>query len=235
MSLRFQCALMIENLPDEQLENSFEVIMPNLSLNPETFSGNSILANLANTIVDKVSGYQPIVESIVFGVRNFGNATRRVRTGWCNIPDDILNYQDVSITMFCSSGMLTQYYLEAWKSLIFNQEGEFYYPMCHYKKNIEVFFFGPGNIGAVVPPVAHYTLQGCYPSKQEPYKLQYDSNPKRLRISCTFKIDRVVYNETLKNSSILQETVTSPTSILDKAITMLSPGVSSYDITKTYT
>ena len=234
MSLRFQSALMIENLPDEQLESSFEVIMPSLSLNPDTFSGSGILTNLANSIVNTVSSYQPIVESIVFGVRNFGNAAKRIRTGWCNIPDDIQNYQDVSITMFCSSGMLTQYYLAAWKALIFNQDGEFYYPMCNYKKNIEVFFFGPGNIGAVVPPVAHFTLQGCYPSKQEPYKLQYDSNPKRLRITQSFKVDRVVYDTLLKNSSILQETVTSPTSLLDKAITTLSPGASGYDISNTY-
>ena len=39
--------------------------------------------------------------------------------------------------MFCSAGMMTQYYLETWKRLVFNPYGEYYNPGNIYKKNID--------------------------------------------------------------------------------------------------
>lgn len=218
MSLRFQSALNIENLPDEQIDNQFEVIMPTLNLE-HRHEGSGWFTKLTSAVINSINEYTPIVEEIVFGVKNFKTNTRRVRTGWCNVPEDIQNYQDVSITMFCSAGMLTQYYLAAWKALIFNEEGEYYNPMQDYKKNIEVYFFGPGNIGTVVPPIAHFTLKGCFPYTQDPFKLSYKDNPQRLRITANFKVDKIVVDNSLKSSSIKQELLTSPTQLLNTAFT----------------
>lgn len=227
MSLRFQSQLLIDSLPDEQLENQFEVIMPTLSLlNKEDSNAFMSFTNL--------DSYTPIVEEITFGVKNFTTDTRRVRTGWCNVPADIENYKDVIITFFCSSGMLTQYYLAAWKSLIFDEDGEYYNPMQTYKKNIEVFFYGPGNVGAVVPPVAHYTLYGCFPYSQDIYKLRYESEPKRLRLTQYFKCDKIVADSNLAKSSIIAETITSPTSLVDKAITSLTGSTEEYNFKNVY-
>lgn len=226
MSLRFQSQLLIDCLPDEQLENQFEVIMPTLPLLSKANSG--LLGAVG------LDSYTPIVEEITFGVKNFTTDTRRVRTGWCNVPADIENYKDIVITFFCSSGMLTQYYLAAWKSLVFDEDGEYYNPMHVYKKNIEVFFYGPGNVGAVVPPVAHYTLYGCFPYSQDLYKLKYESEPKRLRITQSFKCDKIVADYSLAKSSIIAETVTSPTSIVDKAITGLTSDPVGYKFEDVY-
>lgn len=227
---------MIDCLPDEQIENQFEVIMPTLPLTGQYQSGKdaNIVSKALTGISNAMTSYTPIVEEITFTPRNFKTTTRRVRTGWCNVPEDIENYGDVSITMFCSSGMLTQYYLNAWKNLVFDQDGEYYNPMSVYKKNIEVFFFGPGNVGAVVPPVAHFTLVGCFPYNQDTYKLSYKDNPQRLRLTQKFKVDLIRADQTYAKSSIIAEMVTSPTSLIDKAITSLSSSASEYSTLDTY-
>ena len=185
MGLRFTSQLMIDNLPDEQFTDQFEVIMPALPLDGDNNRG--FLSNLTGMI------YRPIVEEITFGFKNFSTDTRRVRTGWYNVPKDIENYHEVKISMFCSSNMLTQYYLEAWRDLIFNPVGEYYYPGSHYKKNIEVFMYGSGGNSAVTSffmPKFHYTLKGCFPCSQEDFKLEYTDNPQRFRISTNFKLKK---------------------------------------------
>lgn len=237
--LRFQSQLEIDALPDEQIDSQFEVVMPTLYLNNDHTErkGNGSWTSWEG-IKSKVSaaasnffyGYTPIVEEINFGVRNFGANTRRVRTGWCNVPDDIKNYSDVSITFFCSSGMIIQYYLEAWKKLIFDDDGEFYYPMDTYKKDIEVYFYGPGNIGLSVGAAAHYTLKGCFPFEQDNYKLAYTMDPKRLTLTARFKMDRIVFDESMKVKALAAELITSPTSCFDKALTMVSGSSAGSDI-----
>lgn len=242
--LRFQSQLQIDNIADEQLDNQFEVVMPTLYLNGKQKKTDNSWTSLSG-IWDNVTGaasnaynaYTPIVEEIVFGVRNFGTNSRRVRTGWCNVPDDIQNYQDVSITFFCSSGMLIQYYLDSWKKLIFDDDGEYYNPMSVYKKDIEVYFFGPGNIGVGSLSVAHYTLKGCFPYYQDTYKLEYTEDPKRLRLMAKFKMDKIVFDSTLKNKAIVSELVSSPLSIGDKLISGLfskSSEASQYDADSIY-
>ena len=240
MSLRFQSQLQVNALPDEQIESNFEVVMPKLSLTDDSrnipvSAGNkswfsSILSTLGGTFTD----YTPIVEEITFTPKSFKTETRRVRTGWLNVANDIENYGDVNITFFCSAGMLIQYYLDAWRRLIFNNDGEYYNPMQVYKRNIEVYFFGPGNIGAVTPKAAHFTLKGCFPYSQDSYKLAYKDNPQRLRISTKFKVDKIVTDESVATSSIISETVTSPTGIVDKAISNLFMSSDDYSVQDTY-
>lgn len=235
MSLRFQSQLNIDLIPDSQTQDQFEVQMPALTL---TSNGDTSWTSLKG-IANNVSGgsYSPIVEEITFGVRNFKSDTRRVRTGWCNVPSDIENYQDVSITMFCSSGMLTQYYLDTWKSLVYNEAGEYYNTMAYYKKNIEVYFYGPADLGVSLSPIAHITLMGCWPSKQDNYKLMYDDNPKRLRILQIFKCDKIVVDQSYKLSSIIKELVTAPSSLVDNTISAISNSispVSEYNVENTY-
>lgn len=212
MSLRFQSQLQIDSIPDSQLENQFEVIMPTLSLLADKSSNWTSISGILNKT--GLSDYTPIVEEITFGVKNFTTDTRRVRTGWCNVPADIENYRDVVITFYCSSGMLIQYYLAAWKNLIFNSDGEYYNPMKVYKKNIEVYFYGAGNLGAIVPEAAHYTLKGCFPYSQEVYKLSYSNEPQRLRVTQSFKVDAIVADSNNAKSSIISETITSPMNAL---------------------
>lgn len=228
MSLRFTSQLQVDNLPDEQIEDQFEVIMPELELNPTINDDNPMTEGMSTSgwwsrLGKGLIGmsYRPIVEEIIFGPRKFITDTRRVRTGWYNVPKDIDNYSDVQITMFCPNTMQTQYYLEAWKALMFNEEGEYYRNGNVYKKNIEVYIYGPGGNGltSTFIPSLHYTLQGCFPYLQTDYKLQYTNDPRRLRISAMFKVDKVVLDKTSSIARGITELITSPTSILDKLIT----------------
>lgn len=236
MSLRFQSQLLVDAIADEQLENQFEVLMPRLDLfGGAKKSDGGLLSTIITGIQNTFSSYTPIVEEITFGVKNFKTQTRRVRTGWVNVPEDIEQYHDVAITMFVSSGMLTQQYLSSWKALMFNADGEYYNPMTWYKKNIEVFFWGPGNVNI---PVAHYTLAGCFPYAQEDFKLSYKSEPQRLRITQRFKVDKIITDRTTAKSSIIQELVTSPGSVVDTLISTATSKLAGsdrdYDIKKMY-
>lgn len=231
--LRFQSAVQVEALPDESIDNQFEVVMPTLSLisSPQDTNANSwtSVMGIANNL--GLTSYTPIVEQITFGVRNYKTNTRRVRTGWCNVPEDIENYHDASITMFVSSGMLTQYYLNAWKRLIFDDQGEYYNPMSVYKKNIHVYFYGPGNVGLAA---AHYVLKGCFPYRQDDYKLAYTENPKRLTITANFKIDKVVAMSSYKTTAMAAELITSPTGIVDRVTSSLFAEADDYTVLDTY-
>lgn len=237
--LRFQSQVEISSIADELVENQWEVLMP--SLNIKDFNAN--ICGCSNTFMSSISSvlglekYTPIVEQINFRPQSFKNTAQRVRTGWINLPEDKENYDIVTITMFCSAGMLTQYYLDAWKSMMFNEEGEFFYPSYMYKKNIEIYIYGPGNIQLEqASAVAHFTLQGAYPFSQEPYKFTYTNNPKRVRITASFRIDKIVWDKNLANSSIIQELLTSPTSLVDKAITtVFGRGNQQYSIDEVYT
>lgn len=238
--LRFQSQSQVSALPDEAIDNSWEVLMPSISLTDpigQNSSGsNGILSSIWNGVGNFLSSYTPVVEEITFGVTSFKTNTRRIRTMWCNVPEDINNYDEAMITFFCSAGMLTQYYLSAWRQLVYNAEGEYFYPMSMYKKNIEVWLYGPGNIGIGGAATMHFTLQGCFPYKQQVFKLQYKDDPQRLRITANFKVDKVVYEVSAAKKAIAEELITSPTGLVDKALSTLSSYVdgSTYSVENTY-
>ena len=106
--------------------------------------------------------------------------------------------------------------------------------MSVYKKNIEVFVYGPGNIGISGIAAAHFTLKGCWPATQDNYRFEYKDDPQRMRITAQFKVDKVVYNGMTARTAMVAELVTSPTSILDKATTLLFNESSNYSTFDTY-
>ncbi|MBO4622553.1 MAG: hypothetical protein J5691_01565 [Bacilli bacterium] len=239
MSLRFASQLAIDNLPDEQLTDQFEVIMPALDI-----SGTDA-ANLSFLGLDLYS-YRPIVEEITFGQMNFSTEPRRIRTGWYHVPKDIESYHDCKMNFFCSANMTAQYYMDAWRALIFNKEGEYYYPGNHYKKNIDIFVYGPGGTGGIgnalarvgvnmdqITPRCHYTLQGCWPVGQDDYRLAYADDPKRFRLTVTFKVDNIVRDTSTQRAAVRNEFITSPTSILDNALSSMISS-SEYNVEETY-
>lgn len=138
--------------------------------------------------------------------------------------------------MFCDANMLTQYYLSAWRSMVFNGSGEYFYPGSLYKKNIDVYIYGPGNIQAEALATCHFILMGCFPSSQDNYKLAYSMEPKRLTLTQTFKVDKVCFDSTKAYSSIIENMATSPSSLVDKAITnLLTNGGTAYSVNNVYT
>lgn len=261
--LRFTSALQVQALPDEQLDDRFEVIMPTLTLNNyqdiDEDAGATSTNNekksiwekgldtlTSSTVWSSITGttYTPIVEEIVFGTMNFKTDTRRIRTGWYNIPSDIENYKEVSITMFCSVGMLTQYYLETWKRMIFNPYGEYYNPGSFYKKNIEIYFEGVASVpsfdlingGSGITHTMHVTLVGCFPSIQDSYKLSYSADPKRMRITQKFKVDKVLFDMSKVLNGAMNDLIgSSGSSAIDSATSVLTnAAVSKYDIQEVY-
>lgn len=235
MSLRFTSQLCIDNLPDEQLNNQFEVIMPEINIIPGREDGEYD-KNITGFFSKTIYKYRPIVEEITFGHRNFVLDTRRVRTGWFGVPKDIEQYHVIKLTLFCSAAMETQYYLRAWQRLVFNDEGEYYHSYSKYKKNIEVYMYGPGGNNAVSNALGmsncHFTLQGCFPFQEKDFELEYTDDPKRFRILATFNVDNIKPDVDAAKSALIQGMITSPTSILDKVLS--GEGVSTYSIGETY-
>lgn len=232
---------MIDNLPDEQLNDQFEVIMPELPLFPPKDNTNTKASTW-----DKFTGmfgfgtevkYRPIVEEITFGTMNFSTDTRRVRTGWLNVPSDIENWHDVAITMFCPASMATHMYLNAWKKLVFNPKGEYYNSMSVYKKNITVLVYGPAKaVGSIFNAgTMQFTLKGCFPKTQEDFKFEYSDDPKRFRVLAHFSVDKVEYDEDLSQNSMIAESITSPTQLFDKLLsTGGMSGETEYSVGTTY-
>lgn len=236
MSLRFSSQLAIDNLPDEQTNDQFEVIMPTLYLNndeknrseqaskenaPE-LAGNKEEAGFFKRVgqafgstYDTLSNstkYQPIVEEIAFPQQGFITETRRVRTSWLNLTKDLENLHEVSITMFCPQDMKTQQYLQAWQNMIFNKEGEFYYSSQIYKRNIVVLQWGPALAGGLAGQhlnYTRYTLRGCFPKAQDDYKLAYSDKPNRFRIMATFCVDKITCDFSNSNTIPLLSTPTN--------------------------
>lgn len=183
MSIRFRSQLNIDLMPDEQLDNRWEVMMPMLKI-PMSES------EFPKVGVTDYSGYpyMPTVEAIHFSPLGFKSTTNnRAVTNFYNVPSDKEDSRDTNITMYCDTGMIVQYYLAVWKKMVYNVEHEFYYQPWQYKKDIEVYFYGAGS----VMPSAHFTLKGCYPTVQSDFELQYSRDPKRLRITQKFNVDRV--------------------------------------------
>lgn len=218
MSMRFQTAFQVENLPDEQNNAAFEVIMPTLKLYGDRT-------------------YCPVVLEIEFTPRAFKTETRRVRTGWLNFAVDLENMSTAGLTFYCSQNMLTQYYLDTWSNLIFNKDGEYFNGMSNYKKDIEVYFYGAGNIGvSEVSASAHFTLKGAFPIKQRSYSMAYSKDPKRLTISADFAYDRLYIDPKYANKGIWLELLTTAgMSAIDRGITMLSrDDQDTYDLNDLY-
>lgn len=196
MSLRFRSQLSIDLMPDEQIDNRWEVIMPKMNLSARAMS----------------YPYYPIVESIHFAPLGFKNSTNvRAVTTYYNIPVDKEDAKEANITMYCDTGMLAQYYIEAWKDEMFNKEHEFYYYPSQYKKDIVVLFYGAGSAA----PTARFLLKGCYPILQSDYELQYNRDPKRVKITQKFNVDRVVIDEKYATLAIISTFVSgNPLGIL---------------------
>lgn len=242
MSLKFASQLNVDALPAEALNSDFEVIMPSLNIILQSASKNTKSATDASSFLtlakESIIGssisynYVPVVEEIRFTPRSFKTETRRVRTQWVNVACDIENLKQVEIIMFCSNGMLTQYYLDAWRNLVYDKDGEYYNPISVYKKNIEVYFYGAASVGSFIP-VAHFTLKGCFPVSQGSYDLKYSNKPDRLRISANFAVDRIVCDNTMARSSAIRELCTSPLSVANKLLGALVEGASDYSLSNT--
>lgn len=222
MTLRFQTAVQVENLPDEQINSAFEVVMPSLDILPSD----------EKVDVSDRSLYTPIVEEITFNLPGFKKESRRIRTGWLNFVTDVNNVQDANITMFCSQNMLTQYYMDAWYNLIYNKDGEYFNNVNDYKKNIEVYFYGGASSsiingisnlisgGDTSTAVAHFTLSGAFPISQSSYSLKYSDDPTRLTITATFAYDKLVPDLRMASSGIMTELLqTGGMSMLDSFLT----------------
>lgn len=248
MSLRFASQLNVDALPAEALNSEFEVIMPSLNIILQSASKNAKSKNIKDVITDAANlferaknalignsisyNYTPIVEQIRFTPRSFKLDQRRIRTQWTNVPADLENLKQVEIVMFCSNGMLTQYYLDAWRNLVFDKDGEYYNPMEVYKKNIEVYFYGATSIGSFIP-VAHFTLKGCFPVSQSSYDLKYSNKPNRIQITANFSVDRIVCDNSLAKSAAMRELAASPLSIADRLLSSLTESASNYSVTDT--
>lgn len=248
MSLRFASQLNVDALPAEALNSEFEVIMPSLNIILQSASKNAKSKGIGGIISDATNlferakntlvgnsisyNYTPIVEQIQFKPRSFVKDNRRIRTQWTNVAADLENLGEVQIIMFCSNGMLTQYYLDAWRNLVFDKDGEYYNPMEVYKKNIEVYFYGATSIGSFIP-VAHFTLKGCFPVSQEAYSLKYTNKPDRIQISANFSVDRIVTDMSLARSAAIRELTASPLSIADRLLSSLTESASNYSVSNT--
>lgn len=243
MSLRFASQLNVDSLPAEALNSDFEVLMPALNVilqskgqskNDKKSKDKSFVQELAQNLFSSGVSYDytPIVEAIQFQPRSFDIDQRRIRTQWINVPSDLQNLKTVQIIMFCSNGMLTQYYLDAWRNLIFDQDGEYYNPMEVYKKNIEVYFYGAVSVSSFLP-VAHFTLKGCFPVSQNVYDLKYSNKPDRITISADFAVDRIVADMSMAKSAAIRELAGSPLSIADRLFQTLSSKASEYSLTDT--
>lgn len=209
MPLRFQSQLQLDLLPDEAVDNKFEVIMPSIRLinsrrttgglvgaainaiSGASLSGLGASGNVGNKVSDsKAAGimpYIPIVEEITFGPQNLQTDFTRINSYYYGYPLDKTPIKNVNITMFLDSGLLAWYYIQSWKDLIFNEEGEYYYSSINYKKDIIVVFYGLGS----ALPVAKFTLKGCFPIETSQFQLGYQKEPKRLRLTQTFSVDRI--------------------------------------------
>jgi hypothetical protein len=236
MSFRFQTAFQVENLPDEQNDNSFEVLLPQLDLFQTGKSSGGFFSGLIGSFTGEGPClYRPIVEGISFQPQAIKTEARRIRNYYINIPVDFDNMKTVDITLFCSQSMLSQYYLDAWQNLIFNKQGEYFNPVSKYKKDIEIYFYGAGNIGvSEVSAVAHFTMKGAFPISQSDYKLSYTDNPKRLTLLATFAYDRLVPDLKLAKKGFLLETLSSGgMTVLDGLISNLTED-SKTDLYKTF-
>lgn len=229
MSFKFQTAVQVENIADEQNDAAFEVIMPEMDLyklfpktSNTTTTENKTDVNASDKTENsdskpKTKYWSPIVEEISFTPRSFKTTTGRIRSQWLNFVADLENMQNARITMFCSQNMLTEYYLLAWNNLIYNQEGEYFNGVNYYKRDIEVYLHGSAisSLTSVVVnddhtmATARFTLKGAFPIKQDSFKLKYSKDPKRLTISADFVYDRLVPDEKLAKSAIWSETIST--------------------------
>lgn len=253
MSMRFTSQLFIDNLPDEQRNDRFEVIMPNMrDLKPNA----NFVATENNTAEarmkieeESIPSYDPIVEEITFPMRSFMTETRRLRTGWLNLVKDIDNLSEVNITFFCSQDMMIQRYLDTWKKLIFNEAGEFYYSSQRYKKNITVLIYGPNSAMDAIPGsellssagnswyFTKYTLCGCFPKSQDTYKLEYSDEPKRLKLMATFCVDKIICDYDKSGQGPVATLLSNPTALVGKVLSGIGgtrTSESAYSMKDTY-
>lgn len=195
MGYRFQHQLQVDHLSDPMLDNAWEVIMPPVDLTPilEQVPGNPLLTpgdfQSFGAGMSGAKNYSPIVEQIVFAPAGYRNSQDiRAITNFYNIPEDREDAKEATLTFYCDTSMLPQYYIAAWKNCMFNYVHEFYYMPHQYKKDIVVLLYGASDSMATVK----YTLKGCYPLLQSDFELSYTRTPKRMKLTHKFNVDRVV-------------------------------------------
>jgi hypothetical protein len=184
MSLKFRSQLQVDNLPDPMTSNRWEVIMPEMNI------GYLLGGNVGWSWLDAQNGrYSPIVEEITFAPLGFKNSQDiRAITNYYNVPVDKQDAKEANITFYCDTNMKAQYYIKAWREMVFNEADEYYYLPYQYKRDILVYFYGLGS----TTPVISYKLKGCYPLLQDDFSLKYSKQAERLRISQKFNVDRVI-------------------------------------------
>lgn len=189
MSMKFRSQLQVDNIDDPFIANLWEVILPELDIS--MYVNSSISNNTAK--------YAPIVEEITFAPLGFENSTDiRAITTYYNIPLDKKDAKEANISLYCENDMKAQYYLKAWREMMFNEEHEFYYEPWQYKRDIIVNFYGLSS----ETPVIQYYLKGAYPILQDDITLKYSRTPNRFIITQKFNVDRVIiqnYNQNGRN------------------------------------
>lgn len=201
---RFQHQLQVDNISDPMLNNAWEVVMPPIDLTATALGGTD---GHSVNYINGARNYTPIVEQIVFAPAGYKNSQDiRAITNYYNIPEDREDAKEATLTFFCDTSMLPQYYIQAWKRQMFDYENEFYYMPHQYKKDIVVVFFGAHDS----IPTAKYTLKGCYPLMQSDFELSYTRTPKRMRITQKFNVDRVTIDANILQRGLVHGQLTSP-------------------------
>ena len=159
--------------------------------------------------------YRPIVEEITFAPLGFENSKNiRAITTYYNVPVDKQDAKEANITFYCDTNMRAQYYIRAWRAMIFNEEDEYYYLPYQYKRDILVYFYGLGSVS----PIITYRLKGCYPLLQDDFTLKYSKDAERVRISQKFNVDRVIIGEKIGiGGSSLMDALNMPGKLVQQA------------------
>ena len=159
--------------------------------------------------------YRPIVEEITFAPLGFENSKNiRAITTYYNVPVDKQDAKEANITFYCDTNMRAQYYIRAWRAMIFNEEDEYYYLPYQYKRDILVYFYGLGSVS----PIITYRLKGCYPLLQDDFTLKYSKDAERVRISQKFNVDRVIIGEKIGvGGSGLMDALNMPGKLVQQA------------------
>lgn len=209
MSTRFRSQLNVDNIQDPFIGNLWEVIMPELNISYFVPGNNK---------------YRPIVEEITFAPLGFENSNNiRAITTYYNVPVDKQDAKEANITMYCENDMKAQYYIEAWREMIFNREHEFYYSPWQYKRDIIISMYSHSE----TTPVLQYFLKGCYPLLQQDITLKYSRTPDRLTMTQKFNVDRVSIKPytAMGTSSSLTTTINAITGTINAVQNIAKTGI----------
>ncbi len=219
--LRFQSQLQIDNLPDEQIDSKWECILP--SLNLDSSLGGIPYTPIVEEIVFRGTSFNN--EEFRVGTRFFNLPSDRQSFGeasltlfcergmlpvyylqswrnlifdpvhqfyYCNTREGNLNGNS-GLEILSTNGSNSTNYIP--NNTGYNQINA----ISNWKKDIEIYFYGVGS----VTPIAHATLFNAYPVSQGDYSLEYSMEPKRFRITCSFRYDNLVWDNSYRNMAII--------------------------------